>query len=367
MPKRYGRKSNVTTSEIARLCGFSRTTVSAVLNGKPGIRESTRRKVLQCIRESRYAAGIITPALVDELSRIVVVLASDLGSPFTMKAFRGISSALEGAGYHILIHNVHHEHQDDPEMLSSLQACHPAGYIILRGAEGLDGIHARKITAQGVPLVTHGRLERIPTHSVGVDNRAGMRLATDYVIARGHRLLGYISGPAFSQEAKDRKLGFIEGLIDHDIPVSHAVIMEGGETASAGYRAALQALRDPVTRPTALLCFNDMVAMGAYRAAHELLLDIPRDLSVVGFEGFDYGALLGPSLTTVDMFLDQQGEKMANMLLRVIRNEAPEGFLMAWVEPTLIERASVRAHDGVQCAAARTGQMKIMGTVADLG
>mgnify|MGYP003750073299 CR=1 FL=1 len=364
MMTRHGRKPTVTTSEVARLCGLSRSTVSAVLNGKPGVRESTRRKVLQCIRESRYVSGMITTALVDELSRIVAVLAADLGSLFTMMTLRGISSVLEGAGYHILIHNVRQEDQDDPETLASLQACHPAGYIILKGAEGLGAIHARKVSAQGVPLVTHGGLEGILTHSVNVDNRAGMRLATAYVIGLGHRLVGYISGPSFSQGAKERKLGFIESLVECDISMSHAMIMDAGETASDGYRAALQILRDAVRRPTALLCFNDMVAMGVYRAAHELSLDIPHDLSVVGFEGIDYGALLGPSLTTVDLFPDQQGERMAHILLRVIRNEVRQGFLREWIAPKLIERASVRPYEGLQCAAVGTVQTNITGSVA---
>ncbi len=362
--RRDGRKPIVTTSEVARLCGLSRSTVSAVLNGKPGVRESTRRKVLQCIRESRYASGMITTALVDELSRIVAVLAADLGSLFTMMTLRGISSVLEGAGYHILIHNVRYGDQEDPETLASLQAYHPAGFIILRGAEGLDAMHVRKVIAQGIPLVTQGRPGEMMTHSVDVDNRAGMRLATAYVIGQGHRLVGYISGPAFSQGAKERKLGFIESLVEYDIPMSQAIIMDAGETASEGYRAALQVLRDVGRRPTALLCFNDMVAMGVYRAAHELSLDIPHDLSVVGFEGIDYGALLGPSLTTVDLFPDQQGEKMAHILLRVIRNDARQGFLREWIAPKLIERASVRPYEELRCAVAPNGQTNVMETVA---
>jgi DNA-binding LacI/PurR family transcriptional regulator len=333
----------VTTDEIARICGVSRTTVSSVLNGKRNVRETTRRKVLACIRERNYASGIIAKALVGELSHMVAVLASDLGSRFNMMMFQGINKVLDGQGYHILVHSVRHEDQSDPETLASLHACRPAGYIILKGAEGPGSVHARRIAEQGVPLVTHGKLAGMETHSVNFDNRAGMKLATDHVIEKGHRRLAHLAGPTFSLGAKERKLGFIESLVDHDLQVSDAVILDVGETASAGYRASLEMLGGPNSRPTALLCFNDMVAMGVYRAAHELSLGIPGDLSVVGFDGVDFAELLGPPLTTVNIFPQMLGERAAELLLKVIRNETDDGVAAEWVQPEMVERASVRA------------------------
>ncbi len=335
-------KRTITTAEIARLSGVSRSTVSAVLNGKRNVRESTRRKVLDCIRQQNYESGMIARALVGELSRMVAVLASNLGSPYHMMTFRGINEVLVSQGYHILFHNVRPEDQEDPETLASLRAYRPAGYIILRGAEGPKGEHAREILRDGVPLVTKGTLEGIETHAVTFDNRASSRLATDYVLAKGHRRIAHLAGPSFSVGAKQRQVGFIESLIQHDIPVSEARIAEAGETAADGYRAALEVLREPANRPTALVCFNDMVAMGVYRAAHELSLAIPRDLSVVGFDGVDFGELLGPPLTSVDLLPTQAGRKAAELLLRVIRNETGRGVVVEWIEPKLVERGSVR-------------------------
>jgi DNA-binding LacI/PurR family transcriptional regulator len=105
---------------------------------------------------------------------------------------------------------------------------------------------------------------------------------------------------------------------------------------------ALQVLENPMTRPTALLCFNDMVAMGVYRAAHELSLDIPRDLSVVGFDGIDFAELLGPPLTTVNIFPHEVGRQAAELLVRAIKNQVGRGFETEWIQPRLLERASVR-------------------------
>jgi LacI family transcriptional regulator len=337
-------KRTITTSEIARLSGVSRSTVSAVLNGKRNVRESTRRKVLECIRKENYQPGMIAKTLVGELSRMVAVLASNLGSPYHMITFRGINEVLESEGYHILFHNVRPEDQEDPKTLASLHAYHPAGYIILKGAEGLHGENARKILEEGIPLVAHGRsFEEVNTHSVFHDDRLGMKLAADYILARGHRRIGHLAGPAFSIGAKERKLGFIESLVEHDIPLSNARIIDAGETAVAGYQAALDMLANPENRPTAVLCFNDMVAMGVYRAAHELSLDIPEDLSVIGFDGIDFAELFGPPLTSVNMFPEEMGRQAATLLVKAIRNQLGRSIVTNRIEPEILERASVRS------------------------
>lgn len=336
-------KSSITTSEIARLSGVSRSTVSAVLNGKRHVREDTRRRVLDCIRQSNYGAGMIARTLVGELSHMIAVLAADLGSPYQMMVFRGINAVLAPQGYHVLFHNVRHEGQADPQTVASLRAYHPAGCIILGGAEGegSGGEHARKIVEDGVPLVGVAKLEGVEAHGVTFDDRSAMRLLTNYVIDKGHRRLGHLGCHIFG--SKSRQLGFVESLINHDIPLSSAVIVNAGETAGAGYEMGIEVLKDPNTRPTALLCFNDMVAMGVYRAAHELALQIPEDLSVTGFDGIEFGELLGPPLTTIDLFPEELGRQAAQLLLKVIRNEVGRGFTAQWVEPKLVERGSVRS------------------------
>ncbi len=334
-------KRAITASEIARLSGVSRSSVSAVLSGRRNVRESTRRKVLECIREQNYESGMIARSLVGELSRTVTVLAANIGSPFHAMFFRGISEALGKEGYHLLFHNVRTEDQEDPETLAGISAYRPAGYIILKGAEGLDGIYARRILDDGVPLVSEAGLIGVETHRVAFDNREAMKLAADYVIEQGHVRLGYIAGPTFTLRTKLRKTAIAESLIEHDIPLSNAVMVDAGETAAAGYEAALDMLRDPESRPTALLCFNDMVAIGVYRAAHELGLAIPHDLSVVGFEGIDFVELMAPPLTTVDIFPEKLGKRSAELLLRLIQNRVGRELVAEHVESKLVVRDSV--------------------------
>lgn len=334
------RARAATTSEIARISGVSRSTVSAVLTGKRRVRESTRRKVLESIRQKNYGTGMVARSLISQLSTMVAVLAPNLGSPFHMMFFRGVNDVVDREGYHVLFHNVRGEDREDPETYASLRSYRPAGYIILKGAEGMQCEHARRIQEDGIPLVMESALRDSGMHSVAFDNRGAMKLAADYLIARGHRRIAHLAGPTFSLGAKERKLGVVECLIDHNIPLTDAPIVHAGETAPEGYMAALNVLKAPV-RPTALLCFNDMVAMGAYRAAHELGLSIPHDLSVVGFDGIDVAELLGPPLTTVDIQPQALGRRAATLLLKVIRNEVGRAAVTESVEARLVERGSV--------------------------
>lgn len=332
----------VTTSEVARLCGLSRTTVSAVLNGKATVRESTRRKVLQRIRECHYESGMLSREMVGELSRTVAILAADLGNPFSMTVFRGVCAFLERNGCHALVHHVHPANIHEPEMPVFLQTCLPSGYVILKGAEGRGCVHAMEIMGRGIPLVMVGGVRGVSTHAVTFDSRAAMRMAVEHVTTLGHRRIGYLAGPPRSEGAKERKLGFVEGLVEHNLPVALSSIVDAGETAAAGYAAALDMLRVQANRHTALLCFNDMVAMGVYRAAHELGLGIPGDLSVVGFDGLEYGALLGPPLTTVDIQPELLGQRAAELLVRLMDGGKTSGVVTEWTQPKLLERASVR-------------------------
>jgi len=316
--------------------------VSAVLNGKRNVREITRYRVLKCIREENYASGIVSKALVGQLSQMVAVLVPNAGlNPFHVLAFRGISEILDAHGYHVLLHNVRSENTSDPGTLASLQAYRPAGFIVFKGAEGPEGEHVKAIQDERVPLVFHGKTDKVDAHAITIDDRACERLITDYVIDKGHRKLAHLSGPAFSQGAKNRQLGFVESLLAHNMSVSDAIIVEGGETAEQGYHAALEVLRNPATRPTALVCFNDIVALGAYRAAHELSLSIPGDLSIVGFDGTDFADLLGPPLTTVDIYPEQIGRQAARLLLRVIKNPSSR-TIVEQMEAQLREGGSVR-------------------------
>lgn len=331
----------VTIKELARLCGVSRSTVSAVLNGKPGVREKTRQKVLECIREHNYERGLVAKSLVSELSRMIGVFVPDVGRRFYKEIIYGINAVLESQDYHMLYHGAGHQSGTHQEQLSAIKTYRPAGSIIVKGDHARSAEDIRDILETGAPLVTVERIEGVETHAVCYDNRRAARLAPDYVFDMGHRRVTYLAGSAPWGASKERKLGFMESLVEHELDFDGAMTVETPGTAEGGYEAALSVLSDPETRPTALVCFNDLTAMGVYRAAYELGLRIPDDISVIGFDGIDFCEMLGPPLTTVSIFPEKLGRAAAELLLEVIQRDNRGGVLTREIEPKLVERQSV--------------------------
>lgn len=340
------RKRMVTAQDIARLSGVSRTTVFAVLKGKPGVSERARNKVLEAIREHGYENGLVQRSLISEVSRMIGVVIGDINNPFYTELVYGIHSVLAPQGFH---HFLHHGTSDRPEegveRFGSIEAYELRGYIITAGEVEQYLGHIRRVIEAKRPLVTIMEAPGIETNCVRFDNRKCARDATDYLVERGHRRIACLTGPIRSATAKERLMGFVESLIAHEIEFHESMTIRAGDTSDDGYRAALQVLSVPAEeRPTALICCNDLVAIGCYKAANQLGLRIPDDVSVVGFDGIELGEVMGPPLTTLSVFPREMGRLAAQMLLGLLGDtKARQSHSVTVVEHKLIERASVRS------------------------
>lgn len=278
-----------------------------------------------------------------ELSRTVAVLVPNLGSPFHTVTFRGINETLAAEGFDVLFHNVLPEDREDAGTLTTLRMNRPAGYIILRGGEGREMAHAHEILEEGVPVVCLGRIQGLEVNTVSIDDAAVMQTATDYVIERGHCRLCYLSGPPFLKASIYRQRGFEKSLTDHGIPSSEAMVVSGGGNPREAHLAALKALENAETRPTALLLFSDIFAGEVYRAARELALEIPTDVSVVGVDNLDHVTLLNPPLTSVDTFPEQAGRMAAELVVKAIHRRLGDAPVGHAIDHRLVERGSVRS------------------------
>lgn len=340
-----GQSDMVTAKDIARLSGVSRTTVFAVVKGKPGVSERTRERVLTAIREHGYETGLVQKSLVSEISKMFGVVIGNINNPFYTELVSGVDSVLRPRGYyHMLHHGTENRPEEGTEEFKRLGAYELRGYIISAGEAEQYEQHIRWVLESKRPLVTIMEAAGFETNTVRFDNRKGNRDATDYLISKGHRRIACLTGPVRSATAKERILGFVESLVAHEVDFHESMTVRAGDTSEDGYRAALKVLSDPKTRPTALLCCNDLVAIGCYRAAHQLGLHIPNDLSIVGFDGIDMGEVMGPPLTTLSVFPHDMGRLAAEMLLTLIRGgNGRQPHLEKVIEHKLIERESVRA------------------------
>ncbi len=181
----------------------------------------------------------------------------------------------------------------------------------------------------GVPVVlvnNHNKQSGRYTFSVSVDNQHGGYLATRHLVARGHRCIGYISGPAGRSDSAERQAGYRQALDEADIPVHPSLIIPGNGRLDGG-EWAFNALVDLAERPTAVFCYNDMTAIGIISAARKVGLAAPDDLAVVGFDNIPMAARFCPPLTTVAQPQHDMGRRAMDMALALITTGDPNALL----------------------------------------
>jgi DNA-binding LacI/PurR family transcriptional regulator len=329
--------------DIARLSGLSRATVSAVLNGKAGIREKTRQQVLETMRRHGLQHRLLAPLMRVHFSRLFAIVIPDMRNMFYAEAIAGFLDTMRAYDNYLLTYPTDGTHEDEVRSVNAMMELRPAGCVVIATQRQKSQVHLQRIMDAGIPLILGGGSPGIETHTVDLDNQPGSKLAVDHLIRKGHRRIACVAGAQNSTVAKERGLGFVESLLEHGVPFDDSMIVWTEATSESGYVHALEVLRNGSPRPTALACFNDAVAVGVYRAAHELGLRIPEDLSVVGFDDIEICKVLGPPLTTVSVQPRKVGETAAEILISVLKGEVKGRFVHRLMRADLVERGSVKA------------------------
>ena len=320
--------------DVARLAGVSHQTVSRVLNHHPSLREATKDRVLQAMDTLHYHPNRAARMLVTSRSRTIGVLAAATGSLYgPMSSISGIEDAAHTADYYVSIANLD---ALDPTSIAAaidhLMAQAVEGIVVIapqkRVFDALAGLHI------SVPFVTLQSTGGFEGPSMYVDQLAGAKLAMRHLIGLGHRRIMHLAGPQDWFEAGARLSGFRGELEANSLPQTAPVF--GDWTAGFGYQAG----RDLVRRREASAVFasNDQIALGLMHAIHEAGLDVPRDISIVGFDDIPEAAHFWPPLTTVRQDFGELGRRSIALLLREL-----DGEVLARrdaISPELIVRAS---------------------------
>ncbi|WP_394554723.1 LacI family DNA-binding transcriptional regulator [Agromyces sp. MMS24-JH15] len=303
--------------DVARLAGVSHQTVSRVLNHHPSIRPETKQRVLEVMAELQYTPNRAARALVTSRSRTFGVLTAESTraqyGPSTSIA--AIERAAREAGYWVSTVNV--------------DSSTPAGiaegiaHLTAQGVEGLVVIapQARVFDTLaelqvGVPYVTLQSTRRDPLHVQSVDQVAGARLATRHLIDLGHRSIYHLAGPQDWIEAELRMRGFLEEMGAQDVPTTAPIL--GDWTADFGFHAGRELLT--VRDFTAVFASNDQMALGLIHAVRDAGLEVPRDVSIVGFDDIPEAAHFSPPLTTVRQDFAELGRRCVAALLAAGRD-----------------------------------------------
>ena len=326
-----------TQLDVAHIAGVSRATVSYVVNGladsQVPISEETRRRVLDAIEELGYEPDASAQALRSGSTQTIGCILPDIHNPHFWQTADGIEQELRNSGYHLLLSNADLDPEYGEEIFQVLSRRRIDG-LILMGASFLQSEGAQKTLAQllkrRLPIAKIG--EHPIIDCVASNYQAATREAVTYLISLQHKRIGFIFGvqspwdghrtdglPVDFPGGVDRLQTYQECLGAAGLPVDPAFTITCGTSIEDSYQATLQLLKLP-ERPTALLVINDLLAIGALRAASDLGLHVPTDLSLIGYDDIPFASYLTPRLTTSSKDMVQVGREVVKLLLARIQN-----------------------------------------------
>jgi LacI family transcriptional regulator, xylobiose transport system transcriptional regulator len=302
---------------IAQLAGVSKPTVSRVLNGRSGVASETRRQVEALLQEHGYRRpGMMAPAA------SVEVVFFGLESHLAISVMRGVESVVRQQDFVVGFTEVSGLAATERPWAESLLARRPVGVIAAHSYH--TPWEQALLIASGIPMVALDPSgippESVP--SVGAANWNGGVAAARHLLELGHRRIAVIGGPATSLVARARQEACRAAMDAAGVPLDERLVHNGEFFFEDGLAIGRDLLAGP-GRPTAVVCGNDLQALGVYEAARQAGLGIPGDLSVVGFDDLDCTHWCGPPLTTVRQPFDEMGAAAARLVLAFAGGEVP--------------------------------------------
>jgi LacI family transcriptional regulator len=336
-----------TQVDVARVAGVSTATVSYVVNGladgRVPISEETRQRVLRAVEELGYEPDARAQALRSGDTKTIGVIIPDIRNPHFWEHAEGIEQEARASGYHLLLSStaLNPEYGEDTfKDLSRrrIDGLVLMGFSIVQSGEVKDTL--TQLLKRQLPIVEISDRYNVDysVDRVVSDYRIVTMEAMSHLLSLQHRRIGLIYGVALPDLAEDRLQPYQESLQAAGLPVDQELIVKCGPTIEDGYRAAMRLLRLPA-RPTAVIAINDLLAIGVLRAAEDLGLSVPKDLSLASYDDIPMANYLRPRLTTASKDAIKLGREAVKLLVARLHN--PDGPRQEiTVSPHLIIRES---------------------------
>jgi LacI family transcriptional regulator len=314
--------SKVTIIEVAEKAGVSFGTVSRVINNDIHVKQETRERVLDAMKNLGYVANRQARSLAGGKSNIIGVLVPDLGTGYTGEIIRGIDAELSLTNLDLILYTTHRTASKEANYVANLAKGMVDGMLLVLPRSPADYIGTLSHRNFPFVLIDHqGTGRNCP--AVGATNWQGAYRATEYLIKLGHTRIGFITGSMDLGCAMDRLEGYLSALRTHHASDAPELVYKGDFFQPDGYAGA-SALLDLPNPPTAIFASNDIMALGAMDAVRSRGLRIPDDISVVGFDDIPQAAAVRPALTTVSQPLEKMGRVATQMLLDLLRQPDKE-------------------------------------------
>lgn len=326
--------------DVAKHANVSIATVSRVVNNLGGYSPATKEKVLQAIKDLDYQPNALARGLINKRTETIAVLFPEVSSMFSSKILKGVEDTVHKRGSSVIVCNTAADGEKTLKYLKVLQEKRIEGIVFV--SEMMTEEYYKVISSMKIPVVlvsTESYQYSIPY--VKVNDRHAAFSATDYLIKKGHTKIGMISGnPKDMIAGQPRIEGFLDALRHHNLVENEKNIVYSSNFLFTDGFQALPKLLDLAPDITAVFVSSDEMACGAISSASNMGINVPNDLSVIGYDNLPLAEMTIPPLTTVSQPLEEMGERAANMLFKMLETgETVESRIMPH---TIIERKSVK-------------------------
>jgi LacI family transcriptional regulator len=305
--------------EIARRAKVSTATVSRAINRVPTVDPLLAKRVWKVVEELGYYPNTQARALVSGKSRIFGLIVSEITNPFFPEIVQSFEDTAVRHNYEILLTSTVHDRKRMSLAVRRMIERRVDGVAIL--TFGMEESLIEDLRFRKVPVVFVDVGPDVPgVCTIRIDYLHGIRQAVQHLAALRHTRIAFVTGPLYLKSALARKVAFESSMKEIGLDTPSELIVEGDHTMEGGMRALIQLMERP-HRPTAVLCSNDMTAIGVLREAYEYGITIPGDLSLVGFDDIRMAQFTTPPLTTVQMSQTQLAELAFKALLTEVERE----------------------------------------------
>ena len=310
-----------TIRDVAQRAQVSTTTVSHVVNRTRRVDPATAARVEAAIEELGYRPNALARSMRRGQTHTVGIVVPDIANPFFGHLARALEDAMFEAGYSAIICNSDGDRRKEAQYIDALLSRQVDGLLLIAASQSTEGMHALLRTGRPVVIVDR-ELDDLDVSQVMVENRRGGYLAGRHLLELGHRDIGVVAGPGGLGTSARRLDGFRQALDEEGVELDPERVHRGDFRAASG-RAATETWLHSTSPPSAVFAENDLMAIGVLAAAHAAGLDVPSDLSVVGFDGIAFGADVTPPLTTIAQSISDVGATAVELLLERLQDAAP--------------------------------------------
>lgn len=308
--------------DVAREAGVSTATVSHVINNTRFVSEEVRARVLEAVERCGYYPNAHARSLASGRSQIVGLIISDIANPFFPELVKSIETAAFERGYDVVLSNTNYDPERTSHYVRRLIERKVAGVVLMTSE--LDAGLIEELARREVPVVFLDLGAPAPHMSnLCVNYDAGIEEAIQHLVALGHVRIAFVSGPEHLRSAAKR-LDAFRNSVARLLPGAPLLVYRGDLKLEGGQRAAREILAER-ERPTAVVTANDMTALGALGEFRAAGLDVPRDISLIGFDDIAFAALANPPLTTVCLPRAELGRRAVEALMMTVEHPEQQG------------------------------------------